>query len=353
MFVCIVCVYLRWILPAVSSTPRPPLTVTHIPSFIRGDYAYVKIVDYLHAAGAKFRVLGLSATPGTNIKAIQRVVDALRINRIEARTESDPSVSKYIHERNTEIVLVPQVSVSKNIEHALNGLIAPLLEKLRSNGALAATGVATVTAFTIIKSRETYIKCGGDKSLMGYFMAAQTFVQMKADLHRHGVGLVRTKLMRLRTEPQRGILSSLVKGKEFILLVEQVQNATSGPNSSEDNVQDKLVNNPKLFKLQEILTEHFERARACSNSSRAIVFSQFRDSVSEIVYLLEASKPLIRPRHFVGQGNTSKGEGQLKGMKQAEQHEAIRQFRSDIYNVLVCTCIGEEGKSHWLGSWFR
>ena len=110
-------------------------------------------------------------------------------------------------------------------------------------------------------------------------------------------------------------------------------------------MQDKLINNPKLCKLIEIMEEHFERARACQKSSRAIVFSQYRDSVSEIVSILVASEPLIRARHFIGQGKGSKGEGQLKGMKQAEQHEVIRQFRADVYNVLVCTCIGEEGKT--------
>lgn len=49
-------------------------------------------------------------------------------------------------------------------------------------------------------------------------------------------------------------------------------------------------------------------------------------------------------RAFIGQGNRSsksaKGE---EGMKQAEQKEVLNAFRHGTINVLVATCIGEEG----------
>jgi superfamily II DNA/RNA helicase len=182
-----------------------------------------------------------------------------------------------------------------------------------------------------------------DPSLFGYAAAANKFVQMRDHLARQGVGIVRQNLAALRNEPQRGILSSIVKGPECDRLWEEVLKASADPTNT--TLQDKLARNPKLMKLAEILTEFFERARACNKSSRAIVFSQFRDSVSEILSTLEHSKPLIRPRHFIGQGKGAKGDavGQLKGMKQAEQQAAMREFRSDVYNVLIATSIGEEG----------
>ena len=37
--------------------------------------------------------------------------------------------------------------------------------------------------------------------------------------------------------------------------------------------------------LDEVLVEHFERAKARGESSRAIVFSQWRDSVEEVSFL--------------------------------------------------------------------
>jgi ERCC4-related helicase len=213
----------------------------------------------------------------------------------------------------------------------------PLLDRLRQLGALSRTvGNATITAYQIIKAREDLVQHSGDPSAFGYFAAAHTLVQIRADLHRHGVGVVRTKLARLRTEPQKGVLSNLVKSPEFEHLWDAVIQATYDVTTQPVTVQDKLINNPKLTKLVEVLTEHFERARVSDCSSRAIVFSQFRDSVSEIVEVLSASSPVIRPRHFVGQG--SKTDNAVKGMKQAEQHEVIQEFRSNVYNVLVCTC---------------
>ena len=318
-----------------------------------GDYAYVKIVEHLKHVGAKFRLLALSATPGTSLAAIQQVVYALQINRIEARTDEDPTVAPYIHRRDTEYIVVPQTSMAKKVEYALNDIVSPLLSKLRSSGALRSAGYATVTTYTLLRATQEYKKREnkGDHggSMLGYFIAAQHFVQMRTDLQKHGLGMVRTKLQRLRQERNRGPVASIVRGKEFATLWERVQEASGCDSSQQENanVKEKLAQNPKLAALVQVLTEHFERHRG-GRSTRVIVFSQWRDSVSEIVSVLETYQPLIRPRCFVGQNagtNKTNEKGKLKGMKQAEQQEVIRQFREDVYNVLVCTSIGEEGET--------
>ena len=70
----------------------------------QGDYDYTKVVEQIEESGAKFRVVGLSATPGTSQKAIQEVVQNLRISKIEARTDDDEAIKKYIHKRESEII---------------------------------------------------------------------------------------------------------------------------------------------------------------------------------------------------------------------------------------------------------
>ena len=59
----------------------------------------------------------------------------------------------------------------------------------------------------------------------------------------------------------------------------------------------------KIQKLIEVLKEHFARFAAIADSERGrvIIFSQYRDSVAEIVSFLR-EVPGIRPRAFVGQG---------------------------------------------------
>lgn len=317
-----------------------------------GDYAYCKVVELLEAAGAKFRILGLSATPGTSIKAIQQVVNVLRINCIEARSDTDPDVKLYIHERQTEVIIVKQVAASKVVERCLDEIIGPILDRLRRSGALprTLTGNATVTSYCLLKAREEFGKRQDrDNSMIGFFAAGIAFIQIRSDLHKHGIGVVRNKLQKMRMERQIGHTATIAKSKAFQQLWEEVSNSSCDPDAVGNTVEDRLRNNPKLSKLKEILEEHFERARTCGASSRAIVFSQFRDSVSEIVDVLNTARPLIVARQFVGQGKSNKqttneGGGQsVKGMKQEEQKRVIQEFRDNVHNTLVCTSIGEEG----------
>ncbi len=124
-------------------------------------------------------------------------------------------------------------------------------------------------------------------------------------------------------------------------------NAADGNKTENYNANEvsNILNNPKLKKLCEILVEHFKREQSCGKSTRAIVFSQWRKSVEEIVSVLKTQK-YLKPRKFVGQGKAgnnskahpdSKGSLNEVGMKQSEQEEAIRLFSEGHFNVLVCT----------------
>jgi ERCC4-related helicase len=257
-------------------------------------------------------------------------------------------VAPYLHQKRFEIVVVEKNDSQKEVERILTQMLGPVLERLRLEGALRVfAGIATLTTFQIHKSREEYTKRGNTLNgpIFGYFQAAYKLVELRNDAHQ-SLGCVKTKILRLRSTPQRGILSTIVKSTDFQNLYQKVMDATGSESDSESILG---RNNPKLKKIAELLTEHFERAKATGKSSRAIVFSQFRDSVSEIVELLKNFKPMIRARHFVGQqgskSSSSAGEGdkRLGGMKQAEQHQVIKLFREDVFNVLICTSIGEEG----------
>jgi len=276
----------------------------------------------------------------------------LRIEKIEARLEDDSSVKKYVHERHSEIVIVKQVSVMTTIERLLNDVINPLLERLRGNNGLAMIrGSATLTPYCIFRAKDDYHRRTNDHSMDNIYFAVHSLLQIRSETHRTGIGMVRSKMIQLRNNP-KGIMCSIVKGKEFQAAMDAVLRASSDPNNVNERAEDRKLNNPKLKKVDEILIEHFERARACGNSSRAIVFTQWRDSVSEIVAVLASNQPLLRARHFVGQGKSTGGANKdkvdqscvsLKGMKQKEQQAVIREFREGKYNILVCTCIGEEG----------
>ena len=46
-----------------------------------------------------FRVLALSATPGSGQREIQNVIYNLKISHIEIRSEDDPEIAQYSHDK--------------------------------------------------------------------------------------------------------------------------------------------------------------------------------------------------------------------------------------------------------------
>ena len=81
-----------------------------------------------------------------------------------------------------------------------------------------------------------------------------------------------------------------------------------------------------------------------------MIFTQLRSTVHEIKSEI-LNVPGVKANEFVGQG-TSKSVSSYydgdenysnKGLNQTEQNRILKDFNSGIYNVLVATCIAEEG----------
>ena len=74
-----------------------------------------------------------------------------------------------------------------------------------------------------------------------------------------------------------------------------------------------------------------------------MIFSSYRDSVEEISVMLHRHTPLVRVMCFYGHGSRPCGSQVQKGFTQKEQLKVMERFRGGGYNVLVSTCVGEEG----------
>jgi len=351
----------------------------------KGDYAYVKVIQLLEQCGAIYRVLGLSATPGTNIPNIQQVITNLNIEEIQVKLETDHDVKPYIHEKEWETVIVKQSSEVNELEKVMNHIIQPIMERLCAHNGFQGSSIGnnhkTLTPYMVLKAKTNYQELTNDHTLGGHFYALQTLIDWRNNLKTSGIGVIKGKMLRyLSVDPENhtfknhatGYLGTVLKSSAFKNLWELVQEATTNsqsqslPYTQNTKKRHRKKNNPKLQALSDILIEHFERAKACNESSRAIVFSQWRDSVEEIVDVLDMEQPLLKPRKFVGQGgsNVSSKRGRKKskesdlslhnssgpsasnknvGMNQKEQQKVLENFKAGVYNVIVCTCIGEEG----------
>lgn len=324
----------------------------------KGKYDYVSVIPLLEEAGARFRIVGLSATPGTTVKSIQEVITNLHIAKIEVRFETDVDVLPYIHDRQMEIVIVKTNAAVSHIEQLWLKVLKPILEKLRKNNALITVRAkdAAITSWCVKRAQqEWHARHENDDQTRTYldqwFCAAAKLVGITQDLRSHGIGVVKAKLSRIVKDPRFPVMRTTVAGKEFNEAWTEILAASS----SNADGKDLKKNNPKLEKLEEVLIEHFERKKAVGESTRAIVFCQYRDAVEEIVNVLLTKEPLLKPSKFVGQASTSSARSKshnrhdnatllgTAGMKQWEQQQAIQDFSSGKINVLVCTCIGEEG----------
>ena len=69
----------------------------------QGNYAYCEVIRHLMTYTRQFRVLALSATPGSDAQAIQQVISNLLIAHMEVRTEDSLDVRPYIHGRQVRL----------------------------------------------------------------------------------------------------------------------------------------------------------------------------------------------------------------------------------------------------------
>ncbi|KAJ1967826.1 3'-5' DNA helicase, partial [Dimargaris verticillata] len=186
----------------------------------------------------------------------------------------------------------------------------------------------------------------------GLLGVASTLSRAMQLLNQHGIRSTFSHIDSLRTDVMDPNVKSsrakrdMVQGASFQGFYKRMADLVADP---------RFVGHPKLEHLIGILLEHFSREQALVTPTaplpetdaletnrlctRVIIFSQYRESVEEIVRALSEHEPLIRVMSFVGQSSGKSG----KGLSQRQQLEIIRKFKSGNYNTLVATCIGEEG----------
>uniref|UniRef100_A0ACB8G6K6 Uncharacterized protein n=1 Tax=Sphaerodactylus townsendi TaxID=933632 RepID=A0ACB8G6K6_9SAUR len=72
-----------------------------------GNHAYCQVVTELCKYTRQFRILALSATPGSDKQAVQQVISNLLISHIEHWSEDSPEIQPYSHQRLVEKCVVP------------------------------------------------------------------------------------------------------------------------------------------------------------------------------------------------------------------------------------------------------
>ncbi|KAM5355878.1 hypothetical protein ACJ41O_002524 [Fusarium nematophilum] len=307
-----------------------------------GEYAYAKVTKLIRRFSKSFRVLALTATPGSKIETVQEVIDNLGISHCEIRTEDSIDIRQYVHQRNIEQVVLDPSDEMLLVSELFTKALKPLTDKLSSQNIWFGRNPMAISAYGLMQSQREWFATRGRHANQGIqFMMRAVFSVLTSIAHSikllnfHGIKPFYDNLVDLRSEQEgKGEKGSkykrqLVEDSNFQEMMDKISKwlRTEG-----------FVGHPKLTALADCVLNHF-MDNGEGSATRVIVFSEYRDSAEEIVRMLNTHRPLIKASIFVGQADGKRGEG----MKQAQQIETIERFKQGQFNVLVATSIGEEG----------
>ncbi|KAH7163086.1 hypothetical protein B0J13DRAFT_430947 [Dactylonectria estremocensis] len=307
-----------------------------------GEYAYAKVTKLIRRFSKSFRVLALTATPGSKIETVQEVIDNLGISHCEIRTEDSLDIRQYVHQRNIEQVVLDPSDEMMLVSELFTKALKPMTDKLSSQNIYYGRSPMAMTAYGLMQAQKEWFATRGKHTNQGVqFMMRAVFSVLTSIAHSikllnfHGIKPFYDNIADLRSEQEdKGEKGSkykrqLIQDSSFQEMMDKISKWLR---------TDGFVGHPKLTALADTVLNHF-MDRGEGSATRVIVFSEYRDSAEDIARMLNTHQPLIKASIFVGQADSKRGEG----MKQAQQIEAIERFKQGHFNVLVATSIGEEG----------
>lgn len=315
-----------------------------------GGYAYTEVVSFLRRFNPSFRVLALTATPGSSVEAVQSIIDHLGIARVEVRTEQSLDIRQYTHEKQTETEVFDWSDEQNLIMDHVSKAIKPVLDKLNSQNAYWSKDPMLLTAFGLTQARKKWMMSeAGRKAPQGLKGMVNTIFTVLSQI-AHSISLLKfhgiTPFYSSALEFQKNVESGQTKSKYASQITQHEDWVKAmGYMRSWSNSPD-FIGHPKLKYLREVVLNHFldagegrQGADAPARPTRIMVFSGYRDSTQDICRVLKRNEPMIRPHEFVGQASSKSSEG----MNQKKQNQVIQDFKAGKFNTLVATSIGEEG----------
>ena len=297
-----------------------------------GDYAYVFVARQYHRRASFPRLIGMTASPGSDMEKIQEVCKNLFIEEIEVRTEDDPDVKPYVQEIDSEWVKVELPKPFLEVQKFISAFLKERLEKLKKWGVLHRTDLRFVNKKELLQlqgqlrarasSGEKDFVLWNAISVLAEVMKMQHALEL---LETQGVLPLHAYFGKMEQEALSGkskAVKNLVKDLNYRSAFVKVR-----------AMMEEKMEHPKMIELQKLV----EKEIGQNENMKIMVFNQYRDNAAEIVDKLNALQK-VKAMLFVGQ--LKKGE---TGLTQKMQKTIIEDFREGKFNVLVSTSIGEEG----------
>ncbi|MDD4651917.1 MAG: DEAD/DEAH box helicase [Methanothrix sp.] len=295
-----------------------------------GNYAYVYIAERYRREGKDPLVLGITASPGSQSDKIAEICTNLGVEAIHTRTEKDPDVAPFVHDREIEWVKLTVPKELLGIRTGIEEILTARIDDLNLLGISPAKIDARSSKKELLGLQAALMSSARSKANKSTFVAISLMAEI-LKLH-HAVELAETQgpdaLARYFQRLDGEALSR--SGSKASRRIMQ----DPGFRQIVQTLESLKVEHPKPAAVLRILKEQI----AQKPQSRIMVFTNYRDTASSLLKFLKP-EPSIRAVRFVGQSSRDNDEG----LSQRKQAEILQKFREGDYNVLIATSVGEEG----------
>lgn len=284
-----------------------------------GRYAYEYISRHYLETARNQRILGLTASPGSEREKISEVCKNCGIEAVEIRTEKDTDVAGYVKSKGIEWLYVELPESFKKIQSLIREEYKNRVDSLKKMGFLRSGRVSKKELLDLQNSLGRSIREGYKKAMMGITIVSQA---IKLE---HALVLLETQGITILEKYWKKIRSGTSGADKKISNNKNISRAMWLTH----NLFESGSRHPKMSKLCSVIENQLRE----KTDSKIIVFANFRETVKEIVSILNKLDN-VKAIDFIGQ---------REGITQKEQAKRLSDFRDSLYNILACTSIGEEG----------
>jgi len=293
------------------------------------NYSYTKVAKRYRQESFHPRILGLTASPGSDSDKVNQICAHLDIEKIESRTRESKDVKPYLQTLDFEKHFVPFPKEFIEIRTLLNNIYQNKIKQLREKNILF--GPANKITLLKLQSRlALQAGKGNGASMYGMSLTAQAIkishaLELLETQTLSGLQTYLNKLVKEAEQKKSKGVQTLVNSKEFQASL-----------LSLNNLLKKQIEHPKVEELNVLVEQDLQNKNA-----KIIIFTQFRDTtlvINNKLKQISSAKPTI----FVGQAKKKNPSGST-GLSQKEQKQIIQDFRDSKTNILIATSIGEEG----------
>ena len=294
------------------------------------DYNYVAHQYIEHAKHS--RIIGLTASPGSDHAKIKEICRNLSIEEVELKTRDSEDVKEYLQELKFEKKIIDFPAEFDEMRILLRKLFDSLVQELKNRKLL--WGNSSKGGLIELQKKLILDISRGKRDYNHLLAMAACASAIKL---QYAIELLETQTLESFNEYLKELFkqASEKKSKGVVRLVSKPEFNWVYIKSNE--LLAKGVEHPKIEELIKIVTEE----KSKNDKIKILVFTQFRNTAAIISKRLNQING-IKSQVFIGQAKKI-SRGNSTGLSQKEQKKMIEEFSSGETNILCATSIGEEG----------